>query len=132
MKHLLTLAPIGIERWQRLALGIRLAYNPGQPAVIRQYLSLGHRLVQAGRLTPAGAWARMLELLLQTAADEALPWFWRSVCLEHTAQPLARCTHHLGADTTAVQQARVEALHAQLSSPQPQPGLLPAPARACR
>lgn len=116
MKHLLTLDPIGIERWQRLALGIRLAYNPGQPAVIRQYLSLGHRLVQAGRLTPAGAWAHMLELLRQTAADEALPWFWRSVCLEHTAQPLARCTHHLGAGAVAAQQARLDALFAQLAA----------------
>lgn len=127
MKHLLTLDPIGIERWQRLALGIRLAYNPGQPAVIRQYLSLGHRLVQTGQLAPSRAWARTLELLLQTAADEALPWFWRSVCLEHTAQPLARCTHHLGAGAVVTQQARVDALFAHLAAA---PRL--APARASR
>jgi hypothetical protein len=30
--------------------------------------------------------------LLDTARDEALPWFWRSVCLEHTTRPLARLT----------------------------------------
>lgn len=115
MTPLRALNPISIERWQRLALGIRLGYNPGQPAVIRQYLTLGHRLVQTGQLAPARAWARMLALLLQTAADEALPWFWRSVCLEHATQPLARCTTHLGAVEGAVQQARLDALQVQLA-----------------
>jgi hypothetical protein len=47
---------LSVERWQRLALGIRLACHPGQPAVIRQYLGLGHRLVQLGHLEPTGAW----------------------------------------------------------------------------
>lgn len=34
--------------------------------------------------------ARMLQNLLRTARDDALPWFWRSVCLEHATLPLAR------------------------------------------
>lgn len=84
-----------LERWQRLAPGIRLAYNPQQPAVIRQYLGLGHRLVQCGVLAPEWAWPKMLNLLLQTAHDEALPWFWRSVCLEYSTMPLVRASHHL-------------------------------------
>ena len=32
----------------------------------------------------------MLQLLLQVAHDAALPWLWRSICLEHTAYPQAR------------------------------------------
>lgn len=33
---------------------------------------------------------QMLQLLLRTAHDEALPWSWRSVCLEHSVLPAAR------------------------------------------
>lgn len=120
MNPRLPLDPVSIERWQRLALGIRLAYNPQQPAVIRQYLGLGQRLVQRGRLTPARAWTAMLELLRQTAADEALPWFWRSVCLEHMALPLARATalqRHGELPGWAALRARIEATQAALDLP---------------
>jgi hypothetical protein len=82
--------------------------------VIRQYLGLGHRLVQLGHLKPTGAWARMLELLLQTAGDEGLPWFWRSVCLDHAAQPMARCLRS-SPSAVADWQRQVEALHADLA-----------------
>ncbi len=120
MNPTLDLPPRALERWQRLALGIRLAYNPQQPAVIRQYLGLGHRLVQCGALAPEAAWPTMLNLLLQTAHDDALPWFWRSVCLEHSSMPLVRASHHLQrrGDTAAPArlQARVTAAQAGLGA----------------
>lgn len=51
---------------------------------------------------------RMLQLLLQTAHDDALPWLWRSACIEHTTLPLARLSSLLAAHD----QVAVEALHA--------------------
>lgn len=93
-----------LARWERLGLGIRCAYNPGQPAVIRHWLALGLKLAQGGVAPEMPLLRRSLRLLLQTAQDEALPWFWRSVCLEHTAWPAARlvsllrCHDPLGAE----------------------------------
>lgn len=81
------------QHWDRLGLGIRCGYNPRQPALIWRYLALGSRLADSGGLPRRQAFQRMLQLLLQTAHDEALPWYWRSVCLEHTTLPLARLVH---------------------------------------
>lgn len=79
-----------LQRWQRIGLGVRLAYNPWYPAVIRCYLVAGNRLVRA-QVQPDEAVQRcMLKLLLQTAEDEALPWAWRCACQEHAVFPLAR------------------------------------------
>lgn len=120
MNPTLDLPPQALACWQRLALGIRMAYDPQQPALIRRYLALGHLLVQQGLLPARQAWPHMLEQLLQTAGDAALPWFWRSVCLEHTAMPLARCTYlqRRGAlDDLPRLQARVDAARAALSMP---------------
>lgn len=85
-------AAASLERWQRIGLGIRLAYNPAKPDVLRCWLGLGTRLAAEGALDEATMLQRTLRLLMLTAHDEALPWFWRSVCLEHTALPLARVT----------------------------------------
>jgi hypothetical protein len=79
-----------IDTWTRLGLGIRCGYNPGKPAVIRQYLGVGASLVRQGHLPAVEAYRRMLTLLIQSADDPGIPWFWRSVCLEHTALPAAR------------------------------------------
>jgi hypothetical protein len=120
MNPTLDVPPQALEHWQRLALGIRLAYEPQQPVIVRRYLALGHLLVQQGLLTSRRAWPRMLELLLQTAVDEALPWFWRNVCLEHSAMPLARCAYlhrRGGLDTLPQLQARVDAARVALSTP---------------
>jgi hypothetical protein len=78
------------QRFDRLGLGIRCAYNPHQPAVIRCWLALGTKIVRAGHVPELQMQRRMLDLLLRTAQDDALPWFWRSVCLEHTTMPAAR------------------------------------------
>ena len=76
--------------WDRIGLGVRLAYNPNQPQVARLWLALGDHLVAQGVLGEREAPQRALTILLQVAHDEGLPAFWRSVCLEYTAWPLAR------------------------------------------
>ncbi len=77
-------------RWDRLQVALRCAFYPDQPGLIRTYLGVGQRLVALGVLDEVPAQQRMLQVLLQTAADSALPWAWRSACLEHVDRPLAR------------------------------------------
>jgi hypothetical protein len=79
-------------RWERMHVAIRCGLHATQPVLIRVYLGIGRRLAQQGLLDDVTANQRMLCLLLDTARDNALPWFWRSVCLEHTAMPVARLT----------------------------------------
>lgn len=80
------------ERWSRIGLGVRLAYNPWKPEVARYWVSLGMTLARDGVMDEVGALRQMLKLLVHTAQDEALPWSWRSICLECCARPLARLT----------------------------------------
>jgi hypothetical protein len=81
------------QLWDRLGLGIRCGYDPERPALIWRYLASGNRLAECGGMPRRRVFQRMLRLLLQTAYDDALPWYWRSVCLEHTTLPLARLVH---------------------------------------
>ena len=78
------------QRFARLGLGIRCAYHPGRPGVVRCWLALGAKIARSGHEPELRMQQRMLRLLLATARDEALPWFWRSVCFEYTAMPAAR------------------------------------------
>ncbi|MFT3819404.1 MAG: hypothetical protein QM750_17495 [Rubrivivax sp.] len=78
------------QRWDRIGLGVRLAYNPWHPGVIRCYLQAGALLVRIGAMPELAVQQRMLQVLLQTAADPGLPWAWRSACHEHMVFPLAR------------------------------------------
>ena len=78
------------DRWDRIGIGIRCAYNPWLPPVILLYLQAGRRLVSAGVMDDAVVQRRMLKLLMQTAGDEALPLPWRRACLEHTTRPRGR------------------------------------------
>ena len=101
-----------IERWRRLETGVRCAYNPAQPQAIRCWLLLGDLLVRKGWTDAAAVHQRMLSVLLATANDEALPWFWRSVCLEHVNLPQARLTSLLA----PAQPLAVQAIAAAVSS----------------
>lgn len=78
------------QRWERIGLGVRCAYNPLRPEVLQHYLQAGRQLSRRQPGREAWIQKRMLDLLLSTAADPALPWHWRAVCLEQTAWPLAR------------------------------------------
>ena len=78
------------QRWARIGLGVRCAYNPQRPDLLHRYVQAGRCLSRLQPLRETIVQRRMLDLLLHTAADEALPWFWRAACLEQTAWPLAR------------------------------------------
>lgn len=91
------------ERWDRLGIGIRCAYNPWLPPVILLYLQAGRRLVSAGAMDDVAVQRRMLSLLMRTAEDKALPLPWRMACLDCTARPRARLGRLLaGSDPGAV------------------------------
>lgn len=114
------------ERWERIGLGIRLAYNPQQPSLLRFWLALGTRIAGGDRRAELALLQRSLRLLIRTAGDEALPWYWRSVCLEHTTRPRARL-RSLGADGGAPDalawQAQVDAAHEALGKQGDAPGV---------
>jgi len=80
------------QRWDRIGLGVRCAWNPQRPEVLHHYVQAGRRLSRLQPPREAAIQRRMLALLLHTATDEALPWHWRAMCLEQTAWPLARLT----------------------------------------
>lgn len=94
-----------LRRWDRIGLGVRCAYNPGCPCAVRHYLEAGRRVVAGGARSELQVQLRMLTVLLQVARDEALPWIWRSICLEYTAFPLARLRSLLRASDPIAWQA---------------------------
>ena len=107
------------QRWDRIGIGIRCAYNPWLPPVILLYLQAGRRLVSAGAMDDLAVQRRMLALLMQTANDEALPLPWRMSCLEHTMRPRARLARRLAAsdpDAVARMARAVDDLSAQLEA----------------
>lgn len=79
-----------LQRWDRIGIGVRCAYNPSCPCALRHYLAAGRQVAASGALPELLVQRRTFTVLLQTAHDEALPWYWRSVCLEYTTLPLAR------------------------------------------
>jgi hypothetical protein len=91
-----------IERWERIGLGIRLAYNPGRADVVRLWLATGRQLSRDGGMQEIPMLARSLQRLLQTAEDPALPWAWRHVCLDHVARPWARLQFLLAGQADAL------------------------------
>jgi len=116
-----------LRRWDRIGIGVRCAYNPNCPCVVRHYLEAGRQVIASGVRPERQVQQRMLAVLLQTARDAALPWYWRSVCLEHTTLPLARL-HSLLKDSDPIAcqalDGAVQAAHDQLSA-----ALLPPQAR---
>jgi len=109
-----------LQRWDRIGLGVRLAYNPWHPPAIRCYLRAGDDLIQAGAAGAVAVQQRMLGLLLGTADDAALPWIWRAACHEHVVFPLARLTTLArggAAVDTAALERRIEAVGRRLSDP---------------
>lgn len=109
-----------LRRWDRIGVGVRCAYNPGCPCAVRHYLEAGRRVVAGGVRSEMQVQLRTLTVLLQVVHDEALPWIWRSVCLEHTTYPLARLQSLLHqADPIALEAMRcaVQAAHDELGGP---------------
>ena len=107
-----------LQRWDRIGLGVRLAYNPWHAPAIRCYLEAGSQLVRDGLRGEREVQERMLTVLLQTAADRGLPWRWRSACHEHMVWPLARLATRWRLGERSIDmarwQARVDAAGASL------------------
>ena len=77
-----------LENWHWLGQQVRCALEPDEPRVIEHYLAEGRYLVCC-RATPAWRVATAsLRLLLETAQDVALPWHWRTLCLDQAYRPL--------------------------------------------
>lgn len=112
-----------VERWDRIGLGIRCAYNPWHPPVLQVYLEAGRALARHGLMDARDVELRMCQVLLQTACDEALPWAWRSACAEQLTRPLSRLTTLLGrhepAHLQALERAAQDVRHALALTPQP-------------
>ena len=85
-----------LERWQRLEMQVRCGLMPGNPGCVRLYLNAGLQVARRGLRPAEAVHLRMLNTLLHSAQDEALPWFWRSVCLEHVNLPLAQLKTLIG------------------------------------
>ena len=78
--------------WDRVGITVRCGYHPFCPCPVRAYLEFTCRVALRGLRSEAVAQQRALEVLLQAARDEALPWHWRSICLECARLPLIRLT----------------------------------------
>ncbi|RZL86042.1 MAG: hypothetical protein EOP82_31475 [Variovorax sp.] len=85
-----------MQRWQRLQIHVRCGMHAHDPGCIRLYVHTGLRIVRRGIQPAVATHMRVLQTLLLSAQDEALPWFWRSVCLEHVNLPLAHLASTLG------------------------------------
>ncbi|MDP1532260.1 MAG: hypothetical protein Q8N44_17240 [Rubrivivax sp.] len=111
-------------RWERMQIAVRCGLHAGHPSLIRIYLGLGQRLARQGLASEAVTLQRMLRVLLATADDVALPWFWRSACLEHVDLPMARLVAQPGSSAAAASwQLAVQAARERLP-PAPDTGRL--------
>lgn len=111
-----------LDRWDRIGLGVRLAYNPVRPQAIRAFLHAGRGLAASGARAELDVQVRTLAVLLDTALDPALPLPWRSACLEHACLPLARLVslaRRTGRVDAGVWRRRVDEAERQLAEFEP-------------
>lgn len=78
-----------IQRWNRLRMHVRCALSPHQPGLVRMYVHAGLAIARRGIRPAREVHLRVLQTLLSTGQDEALPWSWRSLCLAHADVPVA-------------------------------------------
>jgi hypothetical protein len=69
-----TTRPALEQQLDRIGVGVRCAYNPQRPDVLHRYVQAGRQLSRLQPQREARIQRRMLDLLLHTAADPALPW----------------------------------------------------------
>ena len=114
-----------VQRWERLELYVRCGLAPREPAYLQLYLHLGRKLARRGDRPALAIQLRMLATLLKSAEDEALPWLWRSICLEHATLPLAQvsgsCRLHDPLAVDALERALERAWHRLPADPSRQP-----------
>ena len=61
---------------------------PDEPRLIEHYLAEGRYLAACTSTSPWTIAVTTFRLLLDTASDTALPWQWRTLCLDHAWRPL--------------------------------------------
>ena len=115
MKHNLDQSDTALlHRWQRIQMHVRCGLSADQPCCVRVYVDTGMQLARRGVQPAITVHLRMLQTLLLTAHDEALPGFWRSVCLEQVNLPLAQLASSLGLhDPIAMQAIEAAVQHAR-------------------
>ncbi|MFH6598914.1 FagA protein [Ectopseudomonas khazarica] len=77
-----------LDCWHWQGLRIRCALLPDDPRLFDLHEAQGRQLVAQGRLDAWRMWWHLAQLLLDSAADPALPWHWRSQCLDRAWRPL--------------------------------------------
>ncbi len=77
-----------IDCWHWQGMRIRCALSPDAAYLPLQHWHHGLALVQRGALEPWQLARNMLRLVLEVAADSALPWHWRMLCLDFAYIPL--------------------------------------------
>ena len=109
-----------VHRWERVQMHVRCGLSMEQPGCLRLYLHTGLKIARSGLRPAAAVHLAMLRTLLCTAQDEELPWFWRSVCLEHVNLPLAQLNSLIGInDPVAMQSIQAVVQHARDRLPWP-------------
>lgn len=98
-------------RWQ--ASRIRCALAPDDPWLIERFIAMAPRHFRAGAAPAWRAQEAIYRLLLDTAADTALPWHWRCLCLDHAYRPLW-ALRSLATDTSS--RRRLQSLQRRLAS----------------
>ena len=109
-----------LDCWRWQGFRIRCALQPDEPRLLDQHEFHGHHLATQGWLDPWGLSVQTLELLLDTASDPALPWHWRSLCLDRAWRPLYSLQRLVG---SLEQQRRLIALRNRLATLRLQPSL---------
>lgn len=77
-----------LESWRWMSRQIRCALDPDEPRLIEHYLAEGRYLACCTATSPWLIAETSFRLLLDTATDTALPWHWRSQCLDQAWRPL--------------------------------------------
>ena len=77
-----------LEQWHWMGLCIRLALYPNEPSLIQEYLWNGRKLHAADDDAQWRVATEAACLLLDCAADRALPLHWRGVCVDNLYRPL--------------------------------------------
>lgn len=82
-----------LDCWNWQGFRIRCALFPDEPRQLELHWALGRQLVEHGLLCPWQMSLSTLNLLMDTASDTALPWHWRSLCLDHAYRSLYALQH---------------------------------------
>ncbi|WP_437881779.1 FagA protein [Pseudomonas sp. LRF_L74] len=111
-----------LDCWHWQGFRIRCALLPDEPRLLEVHWAHGRALIEYGQISPWQMAASTLTLLLDSACDPALPWHWRSLCLDNAYLPLQALQH---LSSTPKQQRRLNELRNRLATMRLLPSLSP-------